>query len=211
MCIDYSKLLFLPLDIPNPPNVSKILDSFEYDEMLKDNYRKCYHIPLMDGDGKWLNNSSKLYELVNWCEEHLFSWAQKSRIMIITTPSGGFNPYHIDCSPKKFNTWQHKFRYVLRGNVDSLHFLCSKNKHNAPQIDKPFIMNGKWPHAMSQNYHKTKYTLALGSPWEPNQSDEKYINMLDKSFKKYHEYYLSHDELSLPKNYSEMFEKHYTN
>jgi len=207
--VNFSKLLYLPLDIPNPPDIASKLDSIPYEEMIEDNYRTCNHIPIMTRYGDWTELSKLVPELVDWCEENLFTWAEKSRIMIITTQPYDHNATHIDCSPGKFNTWQHKFRYVLRGNVDSLYFVSKNTYQNVTQIDKPYMMSGRWPHAMHNNLDQTKYTLALGSPWEPDNNDEKYMKVLEKSYNKYQEYYMSFEELELPEDYENLFEQKY--
>lgn len=206
---DFSKLQFLPLDIPNPPDVVSTLDSISFDDMIPDEYRTCHHIPLMDASGKWLPLSNLVPELVDWCETYLFTWAKKSRLMIITTLANKHNAPHIDCAPKKFDTWQHKFRFVLRGNVDSLYFISKEGNKNVPNINKPYMMSGKWPHAMHNTFKGTKYTLALGAPWEPEADDTNYISMLEKSYNKYKDYYMSFDNLELPENYEKLYEKKY--
>ena len=50
------------------------------------------------------------------------------RAMIISTPPGGKNKIHIDCSRKKFDTLQLKFRIVLHGSTDTLYFLDKDKK-----------------------------------------------------------------------------------
>ena len=208
--MDFSKLLFLPIDIPNPPaEIAEKLDRIDYSEMITDNYRNCYHIPMMTKDKKWTYIAKNIPELINWCESYVFSWAKPSRIMIITTPSGKTNPPHIDCSPDKFVTWQHKLRYVIRGNTDSLYYISKQGDKYVPEIDKPFIMDGKWPHVMHNTHSETKYTFALGAPWEPDDSDIDYIKMLEKSYKKYKDHYLSSEKLQLPENYESLFKKEY--
>lgn len=207
--IDFSKLEFLPLDLPNPPDVIEKLDNIPVTDMLADKYRNCYHIPLMSANGNWLPLSDRVLEIVEWCEKYLFTWAKRSRLMVITTQPGAINPPHIDCSPNKFHTWQHKFRYVLRGRVDSLNFIHDEDVVTAPQIDKPFIMSGKWPHAMNNKYPKCKYTLALGAPWEPDEDDEDYIDILHRSYKIYKDYYLSFENKTLPKDYKSLYEAKY--
>ena len=54
-----NNLLFLPLDIPNPSmDILKDLDAINYDNMSEDQYRNCYHIPIMRYDKKnhWYTN-----------------------------------------------------------------------------------------------------------------------------------------------------------
>ena len=58
---------------------------------------------------------------------------------------------------------------------------------------------------------KRKYTLALGSPWEPTLIDEKYISLLKRSYDKFKDYYISINNLNLPNNYEDLFEGKYKN
>lgn len=206
---DFSKLQFLPIDIQNPPDVANALDTISFEEMNTDKYRNCFHIPLMDHNGSWLKAAEKVPELVDWAESHLFTWAKKGRIMIITTMPGNLNPPHIDCSPAKFDTWQHKFRVVLRGNISDLRFISNNGIKSVPNVNKPYMMSGKWPHEMMNTYQGIKYTFALGSPWEPEANDNDYMAMLEKSYNKYKDYYLSFENDELPENYNTLYEKKY--
>ena len=80
------------------------------------------------------------------------------------------NPVHIDCSPKMFNVTQHKFRIVIQGCSDTLYFKTRKGKIWAPLTNKPFIIDGSWPHGMINNSKHPKYTLCFGSPWSYSDS-----------------------------------------
>jgi len=209
----FDKLLYLPLDIENPPLtcLNKLNDK-EYSLLIRDNYRNCFHVPIMmktDTGFEWTDISKEFSDLVEWAEDVIFPWTGRSRIMIITTPPKEENPPHIDCSPEMFNTLQHKFRYVLQGNIDDLVFMSSEDIYLDKTIDKPFIMSGKWPHYMKNNSSNTKFTFAFGAPWDGNLEDDKYKNMLSKSYDCYNEYYKSFDELSLPENYQDYYEEKY--
>ena len=62
-----------------------------------------------------------------------------------------------------FKTLQHKFRYVLQGNIDDLVFMSEEGDIQLDEtINKPFIMSGKWPHYMKNNTDTTKFTFAFG-------------------------------------------------
>jgi len=205
-------LLYCPLDIENPPNdLTEYLNGLKHESLYQDDYRNCYHVPIMydkvKGNFYWMPWSLKVPQLREWCEEVLFPITGKSRIMIITTPKGHENPAHIDCSPELFNTTlQHKFRYVLQGNIEDLEFLGAEGSLSPKPIDKPFIMSGKWPHKMKNTSENTKFTLALGSPWDGNLDDENYVNLLEKSYKKYKNYYLK-NTLTLQNDYESLFEQ----
>ena len=206
-------LLFLPLDIPNPPNIVKELDKISYDDMTADEYRNCYHIPIMrynkkNNESKWVYNFPKLK---SYLEQYVFPWSQKSRVVIVTTKPKQKNPPHIDCSPDEFNLLQHKFRFVFQGNTNDLKFLTNKVVVNIPKINKPFIMDGSWPHEMTNTTNERKYTLALGTPWQPKESDKDYMSLLERSYIKYKKNYISNKNLNLPKNYEELYEDIYKN
>ena len=205
----FEKLLFLPLDIPNPPNVCDFWDTLDDRELLKDEYRTCHHIPIMDSKGNYTEIGYYTPELILWLEDHVFTWAERSRIMIIRTEPHKENAAHIDCSPEKFNTLQHKMRYVFQGNVNSLYFIHKTGVKRPKQINAPYMMSGKWPHAMNNNSDKRKYTLALGAPWEPDPSNIKYKQILEKSYNKYKDYFIDYEDLNLPSNWKTLFEDRY--
>lgn len=209
--INFNKLIYLPIDIPNPPNVSKFFDTIDYKDMLVDNYRTCYHIPIMDPEGNLSEFAKQCYELVEWLNEFVFTWSHPARMRIITTPPGESNAPHIDCSPKKFGTIQHKFRYVFRGNVSSLIFINNKDKIRIPPVDRCYMMDGSWPHEMINDTNDRKYTLTLGAPWEPQLEEPRYLEILKKSYIKYSHHYIGSDNWNLPKNWKELFEKVYDN
>jgi hypothetical protein len=207
--VDFTKLIYIPLDIPNPPNLSKYFDTINYKDMLVDEYRTCYHIPIMDRDGNLSEYAKQCTELVKWLNQYVFTWSRPSRMTVITTPPGGSNAPHIDCSPIKFETLQHKFRYVFQGDVPSLTFINNQDKIKISDIDKCYIMDGSWPHEMINNTNNRKYTLTLGAPWEPQLEEEKYINLLQRSYLKYSQHYINSNSWLLPNNWKELFETKY--
>ena len=210
-----AQLLYLPLDIPAPSKeIIEELDKISYEEMSVDDYRTCYHIPITRGNKNsmeynWVPLTTHLTSLHEYLEEHIFPWSQRARVVIITTKAGDLNAPHIDCSPKNFNTLQHKFRYVLQGNVSDLEFITKEKNLQVHEVNQPFIISGKWPHFMLNTTNKRKYTLALGSPWEPALTDKKYISLLERSYNKFKDYYISADNLNLPDNYKNLYEEKY--
>jgi hypothetical protein len=209
-------LLYLPLDIENPPtDFLDHLNNLKYEKLYEDKYRSCYHVPIMydfePGNFAWTPYAFPYKSLREWFEDVLFPITGKSRVMIITTPPGVQNPPHIDCSREKFHTTlQHKFRYVLQGNINDLVFM---NKHgdvvcNAGP-DKPFVMSGSWPHYMTNTADTTKFTLALGAPWDGSLEDQLYVDLITKSYHSYKDYYQGFDELELPADWEELFEDNY--
>jgi hypothetical protein len=210
----FETLLHLHLDIENPPLtcLDKLNDT-EYNGLVRDDYRNCYHVPMMlsnDTGFEWTDTSREFPELVEWTEDVLFPWTGRSRIMIITTPPGETNPPHIDCSPGMFNTLQHKFRYVLQGNVDDLIFMSEQGDITLDQtVDKPFIMSGKWPHYMTNNTDKTKFTFAFGAPWDGDLDDENYVEILNSGYQTHKDMYKSYQGYKLPQEYEEFYQDNY--
>ena len=72
--------------------------------------------------------------------------------------------------------------------------------------DKPFVMSGKWPHYMTNSSSDTKFTLALGAPWDGDSKDENYVDLLNNSYSKYKDFYLNAD-FDLPEDYETLFEE----
>ena len=71
----FKKLLFMPLDLPNPPKgLSEKFDQIDYSEMLKDDYRSCYHIPIVDKNYNCTEFGKQVPELMDWIENHIFTW-----------------------------------------------------------------------------------------------------------------------------------------
>jgi hypothetical protein len=206
----FDQLLFMPLDLP-PPSLNEVsfLDTVPYKEMHHDEYRNCYHINLITSKGektKWL---TQLPQIADWIKKTIRPIFE-GRTMIIVTPPGESNTIHIDCSPDKFNTVQHKFRYVLRGPVNGLKFQFKDKQVCLPQISQPYIIEGKWPHHMDNYTQQRKYTIAIGYPWEPSLRNNTYLGLLEKSHETYHKkaiYYESYDQL--PPNWERMYDPKY--
>lgn len=205
--MNFKKLIYLPLDIQSPPDISNYLDTVEESSpaFVEDNYRISPSIILMTPNGEWLDHTKNIPEFVDWAENVLFMHFPRSQMVVITTKKSNSMAPHIDCSPSKFNTIQHKFRYVFRGNVEDLRWYNGTELVNTPSTNQPYIISGKWPHDMVNTYPNTKYTLCLGAPWEPSLDDSKYVNILEKSYEKYKHKYISYDGWSLPENWKELF------
>lgn len=205
-----SDLLFIPVDIEPPPAINcDYIDSLSEDRFRIDNYRNCKHLPIHYYlDGKW-SFTDHFPHLNEWLNDTVWPLTGLTRVVIICTPPGETNPLHIDCSPEAFNNLQHKIRYVYRGNVDDLVFTARDREVRVPKIDSPFLMDGSWPHWMKNNSEKIKYTLAVGAPWEPEDADEMYSELLSKSYEKYSEHCILSNDLELPENYMEYYENKY--
>ncbi len=206
-------LLYLPIDLPNPPTHElQIFKDISVEKFWRDKFRTCWGVPLYTdheekGVYKWSPLGNKAPELKAWIEEHILPMTGGTRITFIVTPPGDKNAPHIDCSPEKFETIQHKFRFVMEGNVDDLVFLGKNDARvRPPNFNNCFMMAGNWPHEMENTHSGKKFTLAVGSPWEPDSTDLNYSKLISRSYDKFKDYYISKENMELVDNWREMFE-----
>ena len=204
-------MLFAELDIHTIDKKQTIewLDRLDEKYWLWNEYRTCHLLGLMTQTGDF--SESKVINslcknrffwtafvpnfIKEYFENDIFTWTKtKSRVMIIRTKAYQENKVHIDCSPEKFHTTQHKFRIVIQGNTNSLYFRTKKGDIWAPSTQKPFIIDGSWPHGMINNSPLPKYTIALGAPWEHCDSYPGYNPLLWT------------DTSQLPKSYEKWFD-----
>jgi len=195
--------------------------SLNYYKMIKNNlwfwdsYRKVRMLPLYTPGSATTkigsqNNKNSVLDWTSYADENtidffekkVFSWLdKKGRIILLKTPPNDSLATHIDCSRKSFGTRQHKLRVVLQGEVNSLTFV-TKNKDLQPKNNHRnlFVMDGSWPHYMTNTFNDWKYTICLGSPWEGGDTEE-YIQIIKKS-----EDIIELERSNLPKNYKQYFE-----
>lgn len=210
-------ILFLPLDI-NPPSQNVIettiskLDKIPLEEMFQDDYRNCFHVNLLKANGEIGVHGDGFSEILDWYKSEIIPWAKQGRVMIIVTPPHTKNHIHVDCSPEKFlSDLQHKFRYVLQGKTSSLAFYDGDDVIKPEDINYPFVMSGKWPHDMNNNFNQRKYTFALGYPWEPKPKEDKnYRELLERSLSKYRKQLLSANFDKIKEIQMSLFEEKYT-
>ena len=219
-------LAFLYLDLPVFPTsdflIKKLEKIVEEDGNFKDDFRNCRHIPIYVTDGndikntnadkKWSKQSEQLPEVKLYIEKYIKPIVNNlGRIVIICTKPGEKNPTHIDCSRKNFynNTLEHKIRVVIRGQTNNLYFNEEdKNcyiKENL--IGQPFVMSGSWPHTMVNEDSRMKFTLAMGSPWKAEEMNSNYIKLLERSYIKYKNSYISKKNMKMPKYIDNYFSK----
>lgn len=124
---------------------------------------------IQQGEFSWTEIAPKV--IVDWCENHLFPWlGTKTRVMCLVTQPGVSNYEHIDCAKHELHSRQHKVRLVLQGRTDTLYWLTDKGNVHVPNVDKVFVMDGGWPHGMTNTTDIPKVTLALGAPWTGRDS-----------------------------------------
>lgn len=209
--LDYKKIVFLPLDLPKLDIPYERIYA-KLPNSIEDRYRNCNHIPIIvDTPGsrnkqeflKYTEESNDFPEIIEYLETYIKPFmVNLPRAMIISTPPGGKNKIHIDCSRKKFDTLQLKFRIVLHGSTDTLYFLDKNKKQFAPSIgNQPFLMAGEWPHGMDNTSDYYKFTLGLGAPWDC-ELNKPFTNLVERSIKKYDCVW---NDFELPNNYERYF------
>jgi hypothetical protein len=202
-------ILFATVDLPLLEKQQARDDIMALDEKLWfwDNYRSTSMLPLMTKGGvmgaKGSSNArSGSFEwtpyapqsVKTWFDSVVFPWmGMRTRISALLTKPFYSNSEHIDCDPIKMGTQQHKFRVVLQGQTDTLYFITANGNVAAPNTESCFIMDGSWPHGMTNNTDQYKLTLAVGAPWNGNHSYTN-ITVLQKR-----------SEHLMPSNYSEYF------
>lgn len=157
-----------------------------------DQYRHTSMLPVMTmGGSGGLKGASNFREkqpyewlpyvpetLKQWFDQFVFPWmGMRARISLLRTQPGQENNIHIDCSPSSFNQRQHKFRVVLQGRTDTLYFVTKTN--NALRLhdsELPFIMDGSWPHGMTNTSKEEKFTIAVGAPWNGLDTYDNIVN-----------------------------------
>ena len=199
-------------------NYQESLDHYKKinnDVWFWDSYRNVRMLPLYTNSGSITKTGSQNNKesILNWTEfadndtidffeQQVFPWLdKKGRIILLKTPPKESLAIHIDCNKKTFNTRQHKLRMVLQGEVNSLSFV-TKHKDIQPNNDHRnlFVINGGWPHYMTNKFDDWKYTLCLGAPWEGGDTVT-YLDLLRNS-----EDIIKLDNTHLPYNYEQYFE-----
>lgn len=85
--------------------------------------------------------------------------------IVRTPPDAGLND-HLDSTPEEMGTYLPKFRWVLRGDLNTMYFF-DKEMNKVPWIPKSdkYIVNGAHPHGMFNTGGETKLTMCMGHPW----------------------------------------------
>lgn len=145
---------------------------------------------------KWTETTPSA--LIEYFEKYIWDWVKPmSRVMILKTKPGARNREHIDCSPKAFNEKQLKLRIVLQSETNGLYFTTNQNSIYAPTTERPYLIDGSWPHDMANESDSEKYTICLSAPW--TSSD--FFPIFEKV--------IYRDRESLPENYRTFFDEKY--
>ena len=178
--------MFAAVDMPILDRVTASKEILQLEDRLSfwDDYRYTKMIPLMTklgrgakfgtdnrntGEFQWLSYTPAVIK--EWFDHVVFPWTgMQSRVMALITQPGVSNHEHIDCDPHELNTRQHKFRIVLQGSTDTLYFKTTAGNIAVPDVTGAFVMDGGWPHGMTNTSNDIKVTLALGAPWTGKDS-----------------------------------------
>jgi|TARA_B110000908_G_scaffold122535_1_gene143730 hypothetical protein len=102
--------------------------------------------------------------------DHVFPYmGSAGNITIIRTPPEASLNDHLDSTPEEMGTYLPKFRWVLKGKLNTMHFFDNNNnKVNWEPIGDKYIVNGAHPHGMANSGDDTKLTMCMGYPWLDN-------------------------------------------
>jgi len=188
--------MFARVDLPilNKEKAASDILSLPDSVSFWDDYRYTKMIPLMTKQGQgsshgasnlrpgefiWLDYTPT--EIKNWFEDYVFPWCgTRARIMALITQPNIANYEHIDCEQHELNTRQHKFRIVLQGTTDTLYFKTVDGDIAVPSIESAFVMDGGWPHGMTNTGTEAKVTLAMGAPWTGNNEYDNIDILMDR-------------------------------
>ena len=174
-------ILFARVNLPLLDRTQAVNDILEIDRQnwFWDDYRATNMLPLMTkgslsgssgssnnrgGSFEWLPHTPK--SIRSWFDSVVFPWmGSTTRVMALMTYPGISNAEHIDSAVSEIGTRQHKFRIVLQGQTSTLYFKTANGDVAVPDIIDPFIMDGSWPHGMTNDTNDVKITIAAGAPW----------------------------------------------
>jgi hypothetical protein len=147
-------ILFAKVNIPilDKETAAKEILNVDKQFWFWDNYRATSMLPLMTKD--------------SIPGQHVFPWmGMRTRIMALKTVPKFSNLEHIDCARHEVGSKQHKFRIVVQGKTNTLYFKTTNGDVPVQDINEAFIMDGGWPHGMSNFTDDVKVTIAAGAPW----------------------------------------------
>lgn len=160
-----------------------------------DQYRGCSMLPILSNNGdlgpvlapgnhdhlKFSNAANKCSTLKEVLEKKIFPFMNPiGRVTILKTEKNTALNVHIDSNKQEVGTKQHKFRFVISGDIDKLYFLDKNlNKVFIPNIYNTYVMDGSHVHGLEKSDNE-KITLCIGAPWN-GQENEVYTHLLKTS------------------------------
>ncbi len=106
------------------------------------------------------------------------------RVTILRTKANAGLSVHLDSTLEEVGTLQHKFRFVLNGNIDKLYFIDkNRNKVFVPDCYDTYIMDGSHAHSLDPGTEE-KITLCIGAPWK-GKSNVNYDKVLENALYKF--------------------------
>jgi len=95
------------------------------------------------------------------------------RVTILRTPDLYTMKTHIDCSESEIGTYQHKWRFVLKGDIEKLYFLDTDLEKNYIPAGRCYVLDGGHPHCIEKSENE-KITICVGNPWNGAQLNSEY-------------------------------------
>jgi hypothetical protein len=118
--------------------------------------------------------------MVKFLTDQVLWWMEPpGRVTILRTPPGYDMPVHLDCSLEESGTIQHKWRFVIKGDIEKLFFLDQDlNKVYAPVENRCYVIDGGHPHRIEVS-DTEKITICIGSPWKGDSLNSDYVSRLN--------------------------------
>lgn len=131
-------------------------------------------------DFKFTEAANLCPSMVKFLREEVLWWMEPvGRVTILRTPPGVYMPLHLDCSLTESGTMQHKWRFVLKGDIEKLYFLDQdQTKIHVPVNNRCYSMDGGHPHSIDVS-NTEKITICIGSPWRGDTLNLEYVSRLD--------------------------------
>lgn len=107
------------------------------------------------------------------------------RVIVLHTPSGQRLRPHIDCAANEVGTFQPKLRIILKGRLEGLYFLGSKNqKVKVNPISPVYYMSGAFTHSLDNESELDRYTLCFGNPWTFKDMSDDFLRLLSEGIQR---------------------------
>jgi len=166
--------------------------SLDSDRWHFNSFRNCYMLSFFNPGGRLgqinlaVKDSFDFSEVADQCPtlrqfvlDQIIPFMEPlGRVTILRTPAGNKLPLHIDCAPSEVGTIQHKWRFVLQGEIEKLCFVDSELKnHPVSREHRCYVLDGGQVHHLELSDIE-KITICVGSPWHGNLQDKKYTDRL---------------------------------
>jgi hypothetical protein len=118
--------------------------------------------------------------LTKFISEEILPWLNPlGRVTILKTSNNQEMPIHLDCSLTETGTIQHKWRFVLNGDIEKLYFVNKLNeKVFVKNQNRCYVIDGGHPHSIEKSSND-KITICVGSPWKGQLLNSEYVSKLN--------------------------------